>query len=191
MDLPAFRWGDGGDLLRSQGEPQFDGCAGHDSQRAASVVLQRQEKLRRLAVAREMKLLDAAVSHEHAISAVVAAGVFGGKGTRVSGSVRQELKEQFTVCACGDGCALNKNFRGRIEEQVDLARFTQELRGEFEPLGIVWRVREDGMKLNAFEGYEKMFRLAGGGASLANPRLVSGNVHHTHARRKRARGRRS
>jgi hypothetical protein len=191
MALPAFRRGDGGDLLRLQGEPQFDRCAGHDGECVASVVLQRQEKLRRLAVAREMKLLDAAVSHEHAISSVVAARVFGEKGTKVSGSVRQESKEQFTVCACGDGCASNENFRGRIEEQVDLVRFTQELRSEFEPLRIVWRVGGLGMKLNAFEGYENMFSLAGGGASLANLRLVSGNVHHTHGRRKRTRGRRS
>ena len=56
----------------------IDGCAGHDSECAASVVLQVQEKLRLVAVAREMKLLDAAVSHEHAISVVVAAGIFGG-----------------------------------------------------------------------------------------------------------------
>ena len=95
------------------------------------------------------------------------------------------------VRACGDGCALSENFRGRIEEQVDLARFTKELRSKFEPLRIVWRVGENGVKLNAFEGYENMLRSAGGSAKFANLRFASGNVHHTHAGRKGAGGRRS
>lgn len=87
-----------------------------------------------------MQLLDAAVSHDHAISAAVAAGIFGGRGIGVGGSVLQELKEQFTIRACGDEYGLNENCWARIAQQVDLDRFAKELRCKFDPLGIIERV---------------------------------------------------
>jgi hypothetical protein len=47
-------------------------------------------------------------------------------------------------------------------------------------VGIVWRVGENGMKSNAFEGYENMLRPAGGSANLAALRFASGDVHHSY-----------
>ena len=58
-----------------------------------------------------------------------------------------------------------------------MARFTKELRSEFEPFWIVWRVRENRVELNAFEGYENVLRPAGRGASFANLGFDSGDVH--------------
>jgi hypothetical protein len=54
-----------------------------------------------------MKLLDAAIIHEDAVPAVVAAGIFGGWRLGVGGSVRQKLEAQFTIRAGGDWRVLN------------------------------------------------------------------------------------
>jgi len=71
--------------------------------------LQGHEKIGSVAVAREVKLLDAAVSHEHTIRVILSAGSFGEKRAGVGGGVGQELKAHFTIGARRNRRILNQN----------------------------------------------------------------------------------
>ena len=88
-------------------KPQIYRCTGHYSECAVSIVLQGHQKLGCVSVGPEVKLLEVTVSHEHAISAIVVAGIFGRWCIGVNGRVRRKLEAKFVVRACGDLCGLN------------------------------------------------------------------------------------
>jgi len=83
--------------------------------------LQGHKKLGRLCC--EIKALDIPIRHEHAISAILSAGNFGGKRfAGASGSVRRKLEANLTVSTDWDERVLDENEWGRITNHINGAR---------------------------------------------------------------------